>query len=156
MTSTRRTHRVNTFSISDTEHHSTPPHLRSILKTPSTCPLPEAYSPTSSRFTCGPHPITNAYYHYKHVSVFGTERGQSPYIQDPTHPFARATYVPKTPEPEVRITANQDPNMRHDSPSTMHSLAGLFCQDSATEEMPEDIQVRARGLYYILFSHMYR
>jgi len=130
VTSTRRRRRVNT--LPDTEHESNRP--RSILTTPSICPLPEAYSPTSSRFTCGPHPITNVYYHYKPVSVFSTERGQSPYNQDPTHPFARATYVPKTPEPEVRITANQDPNVRH-------SLAGIFCQDSATEEMPEDIQI---------------
>lgn len=59
----------------------------------------------------------------------------------PENPFARPTFIPKNPEPEIRISANPpDPATKSDTPSTLQSLIGLFRKDPPVDT-ETDIQV---------------
>lgn len=133
----------STFSVySEGDNQFKPALAQSILKRPSTAPslnrLGQAYSPSDTEGPSGRHRISSIYYRFKGDSTtFSTSSRpietislnipSSSYIQDPTHPFARPSCLPRMAESQVQISADPDP--KNGSPSALRSITERLRQD---------------------------
>jgi hypothetical protein len=61
---------------------------------------------------------------------------------DPRHPFARASFIPKHPLPEIIISAGSDQPCKLKEPSAFRSFLGLFRSGGDTNPVPDgDVEV---------------
>jgi hypothetical protein len=61
---------------------------------------------------------------------------------DPRHPFARASFIPKNPLPEITISAGSDQPGKVKEPSAFRSFLGLFRSGGDTKPVLDgDVEV---------------
>lgn len=127
-----RPHRtVSIYSTRTDQFRPSSGPVQSILKRPST----SACTSSQTLYQSGRHLITSVYDRFKEESTYSSSSrpiesvsldarrwSRSSFVQDPSHPFARASYIPQPAEPQVEINGN--PHAR--SPSALRSFADRF------------------------------